>query len=69
MLQRVLGDRTHRHNIHGGVVKQRKIAKKELKIDMFEFLCGTEQQSFDIAVKNLTCLFCKDVHVKWIMKK
>jgi hypothetical protein len=52
MPQRVLGDRTHRHNIHGGVVKQRKIAKKKLEIDMFALPCGTEQQSFDIAIKK-----------------
>jgi len=63
------GYRTHHHKIHGGVVKQRKIAKKKLEIDMFGFPCGTEQQSFDIVVKNLTYLFCRDVHVKWVMKK
>ncbi len=65
----IRGYRTHRHKIHGGVVKQRRIAKKKLEIDMFGIPCGVEQQSFDIAIKTLFCLFCRDVHVKWVMKK
>lgn len=36
---------------------------------MFGFPCGIEQKSFDIVVKNLTYLFCRHVHVKWVMRK
>jgi hypothetical protein len=36
---------------------------------MFGFPCQPKQYAFDFEVNNLTHLFCKDVHVKWVIKK
>jgi hypothetical protein len=48
---------------------RKKTSRKSLEVDRFRIPCGPDQQTFDSAVKNLTRLFCRAVHMKRVVQK